>query len=159
MRQHSKWDAVIRPILQDTDIELVGIVKTGDSNNTTLRVYVDKSGGITIDDIAKVSREIDMVLSVEMGEHPYVLEVSSPGLDRMLFTPAHFQQQISKKVKIKLGMPQNNRKNFMGILQAATDDEVTVMVDLETFVFPYSEIDEARLVSEINFGKATSERG
>lgn len=155
MRYDPKWESIIAPILQGTDIELVGALKTGGGPHVVLRVYIDKQGGITIDDIARVSREIDMVLSVEMGESAYTLEVSSPGLDRLLLKPNHFQQKVGEKVKIKLSVSQNNRKTFIGLLEAANEESATVVVESETFVFPYSEIDEARIVSEINFGKAT----
>ncbi|MCS5707850.1 ribosome maturation factor RimP [Candidatus Berkiella cookevillensis] len=159
MRYDAKWESIINPILKDSEVELVGVVKSGDGNHAVLRIYLDKPGGITIDDISKTSREIEMVLSVEMDLENCTLEVSSPGLDRPLFTPKHFQQQIGQKVKIKLGMLKNNRKHFVGMLEAATDEAASVKIDSELFVFPYSEIDEARLVSEVNFGKGQKERG
>lgn len=153
MRYDAKWEAIISPILKGTDIELVGVLKVGGGQHAVLRVYLDKPGGITIDDISRLSKEIEMVISVEMGERQYTLEVSSPGLDRPLFTPKHFQQQVGKKVKVKLGFLKDNRKHFEGILQAATDETVTLMVDSETLEFPYSEIDDAHLVSEVDFGR------
>ena len=109
--------------------------------------------GITIDDIAKMSREIDMVLSVELEMERYTLEVSSPGLNRLLFKPAHFQQQVGKEVKLKLNTLHDNRRNFSGILKTATEDAATVIFESEEYVFPYSDIDEARLVVDITFGK------
>lgn len=153
MRYNPKWESIIRPVLCDTDIELVGVVKLGGGKHAVLRVYIDKPGGITIDDISHVAREIDMVLGVEMGEQPYTLEVSSPGVDRPLFTPKHFEQQVGKKIKVKMGMVRDNRKSFVGVLQAATQEAITLLQDDQAFEFSYSDIDEANLVSEIKIGQ------
>lgn len=153
MRYDPKWENIIKPVLVGTGIELIGVVKVGGGHKAIMRVYLDRPGGITIDDIAKLSKEIEMVLGVEMDSRDYTLEVSSPGLDRPLFTPAHFQQQIGKQVKVKLGILKDNRKHFSGILQAATEDAITIVVDEEPVIFPYSEIDNAHLIVDIEFGK------
>ncbi len=153
MRYDDKWDNILGPILEGTEYELVGVVKSGDGGRSLLRVYLDKPGGITMGDIAKMSREIDVVLSVELEMERYTLEVSSPGLNRILFKPEHIRQQIGKEIKLKLNTLHNNRRNFVGLLKAATDETVTVIFESEEYIFPYTDIDEARLVADITFGK------
>lgn len=149
MRYNDKWDGMILPILQDTDYELVGVLKKGEGRNSVIRVYLDKPGGITIDEIATLSREINLVLSVELDMDNHTLEVSSPGINRQLFKPTHFQQQIGKEVRLKLNTLINNRRNFVGKIVAATDESATIAFESEEYTFQYSEIDEARLVLDI----------
>lgn len=159
MRYDDKWDNILCPILQGTEYELVGVVKSGDGGRSLLRVYLDKPGGITIDEIAKLSREIDMVLSVELEMARYTLEVSSPGLNRLLFKPAHFQQHVGKEIKLKLGPLHDNRRHFVGVLTAATEEAATVLFESEECVFSYTDIEEARLVVDITLGKGKGKKG
>lgn len=153
MRYNPKWEQLFSPILQDTDYELVGVVKAGGGKHTVFRVYIDKPGGITIDEIAKLTKAIDMALATEIDLGPFTLEVSSPGVDRPLFTPAQFEHQVGQKIKLKLGQLKDNRKKFVGILKATSPEGIMLEEDAQTYEFRYAEIDEAQVVSQISFGK------
>lgn len=112
-----------------------------------LRIYVDSPKGIAIADCERVSRQVSAVLDVEDPFHGhYELEVSSPGLDRPLYTLEHYQRFIGQQVKVRIHTPQNGRRNFQGTLQAVNADAITVVGDGETWQLPVADIDKANLV-------------
>jgi len=112
-----------------------------------LRIFIEKDEGVTIDDCAKVSRQIGAVLDVEnIIPVAYILEVSSPGMDRVLFTPDQYQAYIGDTLKIRTRTPIDERRNFKGTLIEAGESVVTIEVDKQNFEIPYESIDRARLV-------------
>lgn len=131
--------------------EFVGLEYLPQGKHSLLRIYIDKPGGITVDDCGTVSHQVSGVLEVEdpISGH-YVLEVSSPGLDRPLFKFDDFERFSGNSVQIRLQMPLNGRRNFRGILQGvvAADQQVVVEVDGETFNLPWDRIEKARLIAE-----------
>lgn len=150
MLKQEKWRALLTPTLKGTPFELVGVECVGGGKNVIIRIFIDKPGGITIDDIVKLSREFSLVLEVEAPiRGSYTLEISSPGLDRHLFIPAHFEQQVGNKIALKTSLPLNHRQNFKGILKRATAQGIELEVDNELFTFTYDEIDKARVVPDI----------
>ncbi len=154
MQRQEKWQTIINPLLVDTPFELVGVEVVGGGKHTVLRIYIDKPGGITIDDIVRLSREISVVFDVEEPiKGHYTLEVSSPGLDRPLFSPQHYAVQIGQKIAMKTRFPQEGRQNFRGILQQANDEGIQLQVDEAVLFFAYADIDKARVVPDIPFGK------
>lgn len=154
MHRQEKWQALLAPILQNTPFELVGVECVGGGKHTVVRVFIDKiNGGITIDEIAHLSREMSMVLDVEEAVRgAYTLEVSSPGLERPLFLPAHFKQQIGQQVKVKVRHAINNRQNFKGILLHAGEEDIQLEVEGEKFTFLYEDMEKARVIPEIHIG-------
>lgn len=139
-----KWQSIIEPLFIDTPFELVGVECSGQAN-ALVRIYIDKPGGINLDDIVRLSREIRLVLDVEQPiKGPYTLEVSSPGLDRPLFLPAHFKEQIGKKITIKV---QGKSQKIRGILRDVTDEGIQLEAE-QLREFLYTDIDQARLVNE-----------
>lgn len=158
MHQQSKWHDIISPILVGTPFELVGVECVGGGKHTVLRIYIDKPGGITIDDIANISRQISVIFDVEepISGH-YTLEVSSPGLQRPLFTPAHFKAQVGQQITVKTSHALGNRQNFKGVLIKADDAGIELEVDSETISLQYSDIDKAKLNPDINIGTSRRE--
>ncbi len=152
MNWQAKWQKIIDPLLEGTPIELVG-VEQGGGTHTLIRIYIDKPGGITIDDITRLTRQINVALDVESPiGGSYTLEVSSPGLDRPLFIPKHFQQQVGQKVSVKTRMAITNRHNFKGVLQKATPDEIALEVEGQVYTIAYSNIEKARVIPVIEIG-------
>lgn len=150
MRRQEKWQAIIAPLLTDTPYELVGVECLGGGKHTVVRIYIDKPGGITLDEIVQLSRQISVVLDVEEPiQGHYTLEVSSPGLARPLFIPAHFKQQVGQKISLRTHFPLGNRQNFKGILQQATDEGIHLDVDGELIFFVYQDIDKAKVIPNI----------
>ena len=109
-------------------------------------VFIDKEGGVTVDDCANVSRELGLLLDVEdVIEHSYTLEVSSPGINRVLKRPDDFERFIGQNIKIKTISLINNRRNFLGKLIDIQNDVVTVLVDNENVAISLKDIEKAKL--------------
>uniref|UniRef100_A0A3B0M728 Ribosome maturation factor RimP n=1 Tax=Arsenophonus endosymbiont of Trialeurodes vaporariorum TaxID=235567 RepID=A0A3B0M728_9GAMM len=114
---------------------------------STLRVYIDTENGITVDDCAEVSHQVSAVLDVEDPiSELYNLEISSPGLERPLFTVAHYQHFIGKEVNLILRIAMQNRRKWRGIIKAVDDEMIMVTVDSKDEVFALKNIQKANLV-------------
>jgi ribosome maturation factor RimP len=112
-------------------------------------MYIDAEDGIGIEDCERVSHQVSGILDVEDVIHgQYSLEVSSPGVDRPLFTPAQFEKFLGHRANIRLSSPQDGRRKFNGVISAVQADQVVLTVDDETVVLPWSRIEKANLVPE-----------
>lgn len=110
-------------------------------------VYIDHANGILVDDCEAVSRQVSAVLDVEDPiSSEYTLEVSSPGMDRPLFTLEQFAKHVGEQVKIKLRSPFDGRRNFQGLLRGVEDQDVVVLVDDHEFLLPIDLIDKANII-------------
>ncbi|KTC43672.1 ribosome maturation protein RimP, partial [Pseudomonas putida] len=115
--------------------------------HSLLRVYIDKEGGVLVDDCAIVSRQLSGVLDVEDPiTVEYTLEVSSPGMERPLFTIEQFAAYAGAQVKIKLRAPFEGRRNFQGLLHGVEDQDVVIRVDEHEFLLPIDSIDKANII-------------
>ncbi len=113
-----------------------------------MRIFIDKPGGINLDDCAKVSNHLSRVLTVE--NVPYErLEVSSPGLDRPLRQERDFLRFAGQKARVKLRVPVDGQRNFVGVLGKAQAGKVAIEVEGKTVVFELANLDKARLVPVI----------
>jgi len=134
------------PVLDDLGLELVEVQFRREGHGWVLRIFIDREQGVTIDDCARVSREISTWLDVEdLIEHAYHLEVSSPGLERPLKKPADYERFAGRMARIKLKEPRDNRRVFTGILGSIQENEVTLIVDDEPVHIIFEEIARARL--------------
>ena len=113
-----------------------------------LRVFIDKpekARGVDIDDCVAASNQLSRVLTVENIDYDR-LEVSSPGMDRPLFTLEQFAKHVGEQVKIKLRSPFDGRRNFQGLLRGVEDQDVVVLVDDHEFLLPIDLIDKANII-------------
>lgn len=118
--------------------------------NGLLRLFIDADAGITLDDCAAVSRQVSALLDVEDPiPGSYVLEVSSPGVDRRLRTSGHFAQFVNEEVKIQLQRPHDGRRRFRGTVAAVDDQAVSVVVDGTKWRLPIADIASATLVARM----------
>jgi len=138
---------ILEPAIEQLGFELADLeLKTG-GRDSLLRIFIDKAEGIGIEDCEAVSRQVSAILDVEDPlPGNYTLEVSSPGLDRTLTKPDHFQRFMGQDVKVKLRFPLAGRRNFRGALAAADEDKIEVEVDGELHSLPLATIESARLV-------------
>jgi ribosome maturation factor RimP len=139
--------AMLEPGVKALGFELVDTELSGGAGQTVLRVYIDHPRGINVDDCAKVSRQLSAVLDVEdpiAGQ--YLLEVSSPGLDRPLVMREDFVRFQGETVKVKTYEPIMGRRNFTGRLTAVEGDHVIVEIDNESLDLSLAAIERARLV-------------
>ena len=144
------FNKLFEPVVESMGYELVGVEFLGAGGHGTLRVYIDRDSGVSLDDCAAISHQISGILDVEEPiKQAYDLEVSSPGIDRPLFKLADFERFAGKTARIKLAVGLLGRKNFRGKLQGVADSKlVTIEVDGEIFDLPYADIDKANLVGD-----------
>lgn len=134
------------PLLTDMGMELVEIQFRREGYGWVLRFFIDKEGGISIDDCATVSREISAYLEVEdLIDHAYHLEVSSPGLERPLKKRTDFTRFADRLVRIKLREPLGEQKVLVGTLLGLEGDTVVLALENETVRIDLENISKARL--------------
>ena len=138
--------ALIEPVLGRLGYELVEVEYAAGRTQAVVRLFIDQPAGITVDDCEKVSREVAALLDVEDPvPTAYTLEVSSPGFDRVLRTPAHFERFVGSRVFVELKAPRDGRKRYTGTLQATDEKGVELEVDGRKVTIGYEEIGKARL--------------
>lgn len=142
-------DEMLEPGIRSMGYELVGVEYHGGKAGGLLRVYIDSEDGISADDCQRVSYQVSGVLDVEdpIPGH-YTLEVSSPGLDRLLFRPRDFERFAGHEVRVRMRFPLEGQRRFKGRLLGLQDDTVVIEQDGEQVSLPYEQIEQARLVPE-----------
>jgi ribosome maturation factor RimP len=140
---------LVEPLCVSEGYELVHAEFQAESGGRILRLYIDKPGGVTLEDCVYISRQTSDLLDA-MLEHagPYQLEVSSPGFDRPLGKLADYTRFQGKMVKIKTARPLDGRRNFKGTLAGVAEDQIKLSVEGQLIHIPFSEVSRARLVSE-----------
>jgi len=142
--------AIADPILFNEGIELVDIEYRRETKGWVLRLYMDKEGGVTLDDCTRVSQEVGRILDVEdFISMPYTLEVSSPGLTRPLKSEKDFIKYRNRLIKVKTLDPIENRRQFKGKLLGITENRIEIAMDEEVLQIPLSNVAKANL--EIEF--------
>jgi len=144
-----KLTNLLQPLVEDLGYEFVGMEQRRDPRNSVLVIYIDQPGGISVDDCEKVSREAAALLDVEdpIPGH-YSLEISSPGLDRPLFTLEQFDRFRGEKVTVSLYAPVDGRRKFSGEILGAAEGCVRLAVDGAEVVLEMANIAKARLVPD-----------
>jgi ribosome maturation factor RimP len=139
------------PILRK-NMELVDLEWRREKGGWVLRIFIDKPGGVTVGDCAKISEMISKILDKEdLIHHSYVLEVSSPGIERPLVKKEDYERFKGEKAKIILKTPISGRKNFTGIILGIKGDLVQMEVEGKTWDFSLDNIKKANLQPEIKF--------
>lgn len=134
------------PIVEDAGCSLWDVEYVKEAGSWFLRVYIDKDGGISIDDCEAVSRPLsDQLDQSDPIEGSYTFEVSSAGADRALKKPEHFARFQGDEVELKLYRPREGRKNFVGLLRSYQDGDVTLEVNGTPMAFEKKEIALVRL--------------
>lgn len=142
----AKTEALLMPILDEFGFELWDVEYVKEGSEYYLRAYIDKEGGITIDDCVDVSRKLsDKLDEDDFIDSEYILEVSSPGLGRTLKSDRDFSKSIGRDTDIKLYKPIDKVKEFEGILKAFDNDTLTFLIDGNERVFNKSEMASVKL--------------
>lgn len=138
---------MLMPIIEANQFELVDVEYVKEGSNWYLRAYVDKEGGITVDDCETVSRAFsDLLDQDDFIDDAYILEISSPGLGRPLKKEKDYIRSMGKELEIRTFKSINRQKEFYGILTAYDDNTVTIETeDGETLVFQKSDLALIRL--------------
>lgn len=139
--------AMLAAAVEALDYELVGLEFVRAGQHSTLRIFIDHENGITVEACAEVSRQVSAVLDVEDPiTVAYNLEVSSPGLDRPLFTADHYRRFLGHEVNIVLKMAMQNRRKWKGEILSVDGETVTIKVDGNEEAFALSNIAKANLI-------------
>lgn len=134
------------PVVEQAGCSLWDVEYVKEAGEWFLRVYIDKEGGVSIDDCEAVSRPLsDLLDEADPIEGSYTFEVSSAGADRVLKKPEHFARFQGQEVEVKLYRPRDGRKDFVGVLQSWQDGDVTLDVGGEPAAFEKKEIALVRL--------------
>ena len=147
----NELDNIVKNTVEGLNYILWGYEYRPQRESALLRIFIEKDSsdetGISVDDCAIVSRQIGAVLDVEnIIPVAYILEVSSPGMDRVLFTADQYQDYIGESIKIRTRTPIDERRNFKGKLIKTSETVVHLEVDNQEFEIPFESIDRARLV-------------
>lgn len=149
-RVPEKLQDLIAPTVDSLGYQLVGIEYLNQGKHSLLRIYIDSEAGITVDDCSRVSHQVAGLLDVEdVVKGHYNLEISSPGLDRPIFTIDQFKRFIGHIIKIQLLTPLDGRHKFRGQLRAVKNDVVIIDVDGTEFVLPVNNITKANIVPDL----------
>lgn len=145
-----KLENVLNPILADESIELVEVEFKPSGKRWMLRIFIDKEGGVTIADCEKVNRELGRILDVEdFIDHPYTLEVSSPGLTRPLKKTEDFARYKGKLCRIVTKERIDDKTEFRGKIVDVMDDKVEIKGKIDVFTIPICAIKKANLEFEL----------
>ncbi len=145
----ARVEAFAVPLLDDLGLELVDVEYRREGHGWVLRLFIDRPGGVTLDDCAEVSREVSRYLEVEDPiDHAYHLEVSSPGLERPLKKEKDFLRFTGRRARIKMREKIDGQRVFTGILAGLADGAVGLEIDGATRALPLDGIARARLVYE-----------
>lgn len=138
---------IIQPVVTGMGFIFWGIEYQASGKHSLLRVFIDHADGILVDQCAEVSRQISAVMDVEDPiSSEYSLEVSSPGMDRPLFTLEQFEAYTGATAQIRLNVPLDNRRKFVGMLKGVENDEVVLECEGSEYVLPIETIDKAQVI-------------
>jgi ribosome maturation factor RimP len=149
---------IVEPLIEAESMELVDIEFRHEGRGAVLRLFVDREGGVGVDDLAPMSRRVGAVLDVhEAIPGAYTLEVSSPGVNRRLRQPDHFRRYLGKRVRVRCSAHHNGRRSFLGSLLAVEDGGIVIGLDAGREYIPFEEIAQANY--EHDFGRVSSSKG
>lgn len=137
---------IVEPVIQSQGLELVDIEFFSEPRGWVLRLYIDKEGGVTLEHCSRLSEQLGDVIDVhDIIPHRYILEVSSPGVNRVLKKEKDFLGHLGEIIKVRLARPIDGRKHFQGALVSCQDGHITVAVDAQQYLIPLSLIAKANI--------------
>jgi ribosome maturation factor RimP len=147
---HDRLVGLLEPLVENLGYELVLLEFNAHKGSALVRLFIDAPAGVTLADCEKVSREVEGVLDVQDPiPQNYRLEVSSPGLDRPLVKPRHFERFAGQVARVQLLAPQGGRRKFQGVLRGLRSDNVVLdTADAGTVEVALGNIERARLVPD-----------
>lgn len=150
-RKENEIEKLLTPAVQSLDCEIWGVEFLSQGRHSKLRLYIERTGGVCVDDCARVSRLVSDVLDVEeLLTGGYTLEVSSPGMDRILFKPSQFAASVGETIEVRLNFPFEGRKRIEGVLTGLDDDEAIVQVAKDEYLLPLENVQRARIVPQFD---------
>lgn len=150
MTLEEKIQTLLQPTIESMGFDFWGCEYLAAGKHSTLRIYIDKPDGVTVDDCGLVSRQISAIMDVEDPiSSAYMLEVSSPGVDRQLFRQEQYPAHKGRLLRVRTTSPILGRRNFKGPLLEVFEEHIDIEVDGEIFSIEFALIDKANLAVEI----------
>lgn len=144
--KQDKLSELLSPIVEDLGYRFWGLEYQVRKADALLRIYIDHENGISVDDCAKVSHEVAGILDVEEPiTMAYILEVSSPGMDRILFSANQFSEFIGEDVKMKLNQMVDKRRKIKGKIDSVEGEQITIESEQEKITIAFDQIMRARI--------------
>ena len=141
---------VAAPLVTDEGLDLVDVEYRRESRGWILRLFVDREGGVSLDDLTRVSRQLGDILDAnDVIPGSYTLEMSSPGINRRLRRPEHFARYIGGKVRVKLTSPQDGRRVFVGTLESVEESGVRVLEQDGSHFVAFADIAQANYEADL----------
>jgi len=149
LARHQQLTEMLAPVVESMGFVFWGLEFMSNGKHSMLRIFIDHEDGITVDNCADVSRQISSVLDVEDPiSQEYNLEVSSPGMDRPIFTLEQYAALAGNIVEVRLRMAFDGRRKFKGRLVGVEQEDVVVHVDDNEYLLPFELIDKAHVVPQ-----------
>ena len=149
--RNTNIEQLLSATIEAMGFEIWGVDYSTYKSRANLCVYIDSEDGITADDCAKVSNQIEGVLDVETQfPQNMTLQVSSPGLDRILFNPRHFASRLGALIDVRLSWPVEGRVHVRGRLNSCNSQSFLVTMDEQEFEIRFDQVRRARVVPEFN---------
>lgn len=146
-RTERKISELVQMTVAAAGCAIWGVEYQAAGKRSRLRVYIDKSGGVSIGDCERVSHDLSDLLDLEgVIGGSYDLEVSSPGLDRILFNAEQYAGHVGETVDVRLNFPFEGRKRFVGLLAGVEDGQALVRIEDEEYLLPLENVQRARVV-------------
>lgn len=140
---------VAEPLVADEGLEIVDIEHRRESRGWVLRLFVDREGGVGLDDLTRVSRQLgDLLDAHDVVPGAYTLEMSSPGINRRLRRPDHFSRYIGEKIRVKVTTPQDGRRVFVGTLESVEEGGIRVSDQTGVHAIAFADIAQANYEAE-----------
>lgn len=148
--RNEELTTLLEPVIAALGLECLGVEYSPSYGNSLVRVYIDANDRpVTVEDCEAVSRQVSATLDVnDPIQGRYTLEVSSPGFDRPLYTPAHFARFIGQSAKLEVSLPIEGRRRFQGPIRAVEDSTITMDQDGKNVRIAHENIQKAKLVPE-----------
>lgn len=150
MKRHLALEAVVVPVITGMGYEFVGLEYLSQGKHSVVRIYLDRPGGISVDDCANVSRQLSSVLDVESTDFArgsYNLEISSPGVDRKIFAVEQFPQFVGQTVNMTLHAPVDGKRRIKGVLSAVDDQKLLIDVNGKVVSIECANVAQANLIA------------
>ncbi len=145
--KEKQLENLIAPTVTALGCELWGLEYMAQGRRSLLRIYIERADGVSVEDCERVSRQVSGLLDVEDPiKTNYTLEVSSPGLDRLLFRAEQYQRYLGETLDVRLNFPFEGRRKFVGQLAGLEEGDVVLRVDDTEYLLPLENIQRARIV-------------
>jgi ribosome maturation factor RimP len=153
--KEKRVETLLTPTVEGLGCEMWGVELMSQGRYSRLRIYIDRADGVSVEDCERVSRHVSDVLDVEdVLLQSYTLEVSSPGMDRILFKADQFAANVGQQIEVRLNYPFEGRKRIVGLLAGIESDDadgqVVVQVDDEEYLVPLENVQRARIVPQFD---------